>query len=94
MESKCDTLGTNAGKTGGKTMSEKNRARIRMAFSAAIFGTIPLFVRNISLASGEVALYRAVIATILIGGCLLFTRAKVPLTALRKELPLLLLSGF
>lgn len=64
-----------------------------MAFSAAMFGTIPLFVRNISLASGEVALYRAVIATILIGGCLVFTRTRVPLTAIKRELPLLLLSG-
>ena len=74
-------------------MTGKNRARMQMAFSAAMFGTIPLFVRNISLASGEVALYRAVIAAFLIGVCLLFTRGRVPIATIKKELPLLLLSG-
>ena len=74
-------------------MTVKNRARIQMAFSAAMFGTIPLFVRNISLASWEVALYRAVIAAILIGVCLVFTRTRVPLAMIRRELPLLILSG-
>ena len=74
-------------------MTLKNRARIQMAFSAAMFGTIPLFVRNIPLASGEVALYRAVIAAMLIGGCLLFNRTRVPIGTFKKELPLLLLSG-
>lgn len=74
-------------------MSQKSRARLQMIFSAAMFGTIPLFVRAISLASGEVALYRAVIATLLIGCCLLFDRDRVSLAAIRKELPLLLLSG-
>ena len=74
-------------------MSGKNRARIQMIFSAAMFGTIPLFVRNIPLASGEVALYRAVIATILIGFFLLLDRERVPFAAIRKELPLLLISG-
>lgn len=74
-------------------MSAKNRARVRMALSAAVFGTIPLFVRNLSLASGEIALYRAVIASILIGICLLVSRQKIPASAVRTELPLLLLSG-
>lgn len=71
----------------------KNRARIQMTLSAAVFGTIPLFVKNLSLASSEVALYRAVIAAMLIGVCLIFSRDRIPLTAIKKELPLLLLSG-
>ncbi len=74
-------------------MSSKNRARMQMALSAAVFGTIPLFVRNLSLASGEVALYRALIASLLIGVCLLFSRERVSASDIRKELPLLLLSG-
>ena len=74
-------------------MTAKNRARVQMALSAAVFGTIPLFVRNLSLASGEIALYRAVIASILIGICLLVSRQKIPASAVRTELPLLLLSG-
>lgn len=74
-------------------MTAKNMARVQMALSAAVFGTIPLFVRNLSLASGEIALYRAVIASILIGICLLVSRQKIPASAVRTELPLLLLSG-
>lgn len=74
-------------------MIQRNRARMQMAFSAAMFGTIPLFVRNIFLSSGEVALYRAVIAATLIGVCLIFNRSRIPLAAIRRELPLLLLSG-
>ena len=74
-------------------MTGKNRARLQMALSAAAFGTIPLFVRALALTSGEIALYRAVIATILIGICLLFSRERAPLSRIRKELPLLLFSG-
>lgn len=74
-------------------MSTKNRARAQMILSAAAFGTIPLFVRALALTSSEIALYRAVIATILIGICLLFSREKAPLSEIKKELPLLLFSG-
>lgn len=74
-------------------MSAKNKARAQMALSAAVFGTIPLFVRNLSLTSGEIALYRALIASILIGVCLLLSRQKTPFSAIRRELPALLLSG-
>lgn len=74
-------------------MSPKNQARLQMTLSAAAFGTIPLFVRALALTSGEIALYRAVIATVLIGVCLLFSRDKTKFSALRKELPLLLISG-
>ena len=61
--------------------------------SMAIFGTIGLFVRNISVSSGELALYRAVLASVLIGLFLLITRQKIPFGKIKKELPLLLLSG-
>ena len=67
--------------------------RLRVVISMAIFGTIGLFVRNISVASGELALYRAMLAALLIGGFLLITGQKLPLRSLGKELYLLLLSG-
>ena len=38
------------------------KAKFGVIFSMAAFGTIGVFVRNIPLASGELALYRAVIA--------------------------------
>lgn len=59
----------------------------------AVFGTIGLFVRNIPLPSGEIALYRAILAAILIGIFLLVTKQKIPFGKIKKEIPLLVLSG-
>lgn len=61
--------------------------------SMTIFGTIGVFVRNIPVSSGELALYRAVLAAILIGAFLLVTGQKIPFGKIKKELPLLLASG-
>lgn len=58
-----------------------------------IFGTLGLFVRNVPVSSGELALYRAVLATAMIGLFLLITRQHIPFAAIKKEVPLLLLSG-
>lgn len=74
-------------------MKKMGSPRMMIVISMAIFGTIGLLVRNIGLSSGEIALYRAVLAAVLIGLFLLVTRQKLPLKAMKKELPLLLLSG-
>ena len=68
-------------------------ARGRLAASMAVFGTLGLFVRNISLPSGELALCRAAMAVLLLGGFLLITGQKIPINRMKKELPLLLISG-
>ena len=39
--------------------------RLMMAVSMAIFGTLGVFVRNIPISSGELALYRAILAALL-----------------------------
>ena len=65
-------------------------------FSAAmvIFGTLGVFTRNIDVTSGELALYRAVLATALIGAyILLFKKGGLGLKSAGRELPLLLASG-
>ena len=67
--------------------------RVAMAVSMAVFGTIGFFVRNISVSSGELALYRAVLAALLIGAYLLITKQKIPFREIGKEARLLLLSG-
>lgn len=59
----------------------------------AIFGTLAPFVRNIDVSSGELALYRAILAAILIGIFLLITKQKIPFAKIKKEIPLLLFSG-
>ena len=68
-------------------------ARMMLVISMTVFGTIGLFVRNINLPSGEIALYRAVLAALLIGIFLLIKKQKIPFKKIKKELPLLILSG-
>ena len=74
-------------------MNITKRARFSLILSMAIFGTLAPFVRNISVTSGELALYRAVLAAALIGIFLLVTGQKIPIKSLGRELFLLLLSG-
>lgn len=61
--------------------------------SMTIFGTLGLFVRNIPVSSGELALYRAVLAVLLIAVFLLMTKQKILFANIKKEVPLLLASG-
>lgn len=70
-----------------------NKARGQLVISMSIFGTLAIFVRNISVSSGELALYRAILAAILIGGYLFFSKDKLNLSGIKKELILLLFSG-
>ena len=74
-------------------MKQENRARWMQIAAMAIFGTLGPFVRNIPVSSGELALYRAILAAGLIGVFLLVTRQKIPFAAIKKEVPLLLGSG-
>ena len=74
-------------------MNTTIRARFFLTLSMFSFGTLAPFVRNNSVSSGELALYRAVLAAILIGTFLLITKQKTSFRALGKELYLLLFSG-
>ena len=74
-------------------MNKMRSARIMLIASMAIFGTLGLFVRNISVSSGELALYRAILASVLLAGYLLVTKQKLNLKIIRKEILLLFLSG-
>lgn len=67
--------------------------RAMIVIAMATFGTLGLFVRNISVSSGELALYRAILAALLISGFLLATKQPIPLASAKKEIPLLLASG-
>ncbi|MBQ7848794.1 MAG: EamA family transporter [Clostridia bacterium] len=69
------------------------RARMMLITSMVIFGTIGLFKKGIPVTSGELALYRALLATAMLGGVLLVTKQRIPLRTIGKQLPLLLLSG-
>jgi len=74
-------------------MNIKLSPRLMLIISMAAFGTLAPFVRNIPVSSGELALYRAVLAATLIGLFLLITKQAIPLRSIKKEVPLLLISG-
>ena len=67
--------------------------RLMLIVSMTIFGTLGIFVRNISVSSGELALYRAILAAILIAVFLFLTKQQIPFANIKKEVPLLLASG-
>lgn len=64
-----------------------------MIIAMASFGTLGPFVRNIGVSSGELALYRAVMAALLLSAYLSLTGQKLQLKQISRELPLLLISG-
>lgn len=69
------------------------KARLELILSMIIFGTLGIFVKNISLSSGELALCRAVLAATLIGIILCIKKDGIPFAKVRKEIPFLLFSG-
>ena len=74
-------------------MNSTQQARLSLITAMTIWGTLGLFVRYIPLPSGELALYRAISALLLMGAYLLITRQSIPLRRIKREVPLLLLSG-
>ena len=68
-------------------------ARMMLILSMAVFGTLGPFVRSIPVSSAELALSRAVLASLLIGLDLLVTRQRIPFAKIRRSLSLLLFSG-
>lgn len=74
-------------------MNTTKTSRWMLIAAMSIFGTLAPLVRNIPVSSGELALYRAVLAALLIGAYLLATRQRIDFKAIGRELPLLLISG-
>lgn len=68
-------------------------AKLKIIISMAVFGTIGVFVKNIPLSSGEIALYRAVIASISIISYQFISGKRIKLYEIKNDLPLLFLSG-
>ncbi len=74
-------------------MKKLSNPKLMLIASMAIFGTIGLLRRSINVSSGELALYRAALATVFIGLFLLITKNKIPFGKIKKQMPVLLLSG-
>lgn len=75
-------------------MKESVQAKLMLSAAMVIFGTLGVFTRNIGVTSGELALYRAVLASVLIVVYLVFIKkGGLNLKNAGRELPLLLASG-
>ena len=74
-------------------MAKEQKAKWMLCASMVIFGTLGPFVRHIPVSSGELALYRAVMAAVLIGGYLLVSKQRIRFSRIRRSLLLLSLSG-
>lgn len=74
-------------------MKTLKKQELLLIVSMFIFGTIGLFVKYIPLSSGEIALYRALLAISVIGIYLLLTKSKLNFKSLKKYIPILLASG-
>ena len=68
-------------------------AKLKIIISMAIFGTIGIFVKNIGLSSGEIALFRAIIAAVVISIYKLINGKKILYSEIKKDLPILFVSG-
>ena len=73
--------------------SVETQSKLKLMASLCIFGTISLFVRNIALGSGMIALSRGVLGSIFLLLYLALRHQKLDLPAVRNNLWILLLSG-
>ena len=74
-------------------MKKEINSRLLMALAMAVFGTVGAFVRGIPLASGEIALWRAILAVAMIGILLALRGEKIDLRSIGREAILLFASG-
>ncbi|TGE37221.1 EamA/RhaT family transporter [Desulfosporosinus fructosivorans] len=68
-------------------------AKLKIIFSMSVFGTIAIFVKNIPLSAGEIALFRAIIASVAIIIFKLAIGKKILFSDIKKDLPILFVSG-
>lgn len=73
--------------------SKTGKARMELIISMTVFGTLAVFVREIDLPSGELALYRAVLAAVLILAYFVMSKTTMDVSSIKKELLILLISG-
>lgn len=74
-------------------MRHLKNPRTLLTLSMCIFGTIPLLVRYIPLSSGEIALWRAALAALMLGIYILISKERLSIGKSRKTLIFLIVSG-
>ena len=69
------------------------QAKRNMLMAMAIYGTVGIFVRHIPLPSATIAFFRGLLGMVFLLVLMAISRKKMDLNAIRKNLPILLLSG-
>lgn len=69
------------------------RSKLSFLSAMGIFGTIGIFVRYIPLSSAMIAFCRAILGLLFLAAVMLLSGKKPDLTAIKRNLPLLILSG-
>ncbi|MGI6704939.1 MAG: DMT family transporter [Clostridia bacterium] len=69
------------------------QAKLKIILAMVVFGTIPIFVKNIPLSSGEISLFRAIIASLAIILWKYVSGKKIPFSDIKDDIPILFLSG-
>ena len=75
------------------TEQQNGTAKAKLILAMFIFGTIGLFVRNISLPSSVIALVRGVIGTLFLIVFTKLKKEKISITSIKKNALTLILSG-
>ena len=70
-----------------------NRSKWTFLSAMGIFGTVGIFVKYIPLSSAAVALFRGLLGVLFLCAVMVFGKRKPDMSAIRKNLPLLCLSG-
>lgn len=92
-ESLTTVAGAATATTGAGDQGKSHGARLQLVSAVLIFGTIGVFTRNIPLASGEIALYRGILAIICVAAFLVISRQGWPKNITKSDVLWLLLSG-
>lgn len=74
-------------------MKNTNKAQTMLIVAMVIWGTVGLFVRNITLPSTEIAFYRAVLAVLFLMVYMMVKKQNVSFHKIKKQIPVLLVSG-
>lgn len=68
--------------------------KVKVVLSMLIFGTLSIFVRQIPMATSQIALYRGIIGSLFLVGTLLLKKERLSFQLVWKNKKFLLLSGF
>jgi drug/metabolite transporter (DMT)-like permease len=75
-------------------VEDMSNGKVKVVIAMLIFGTISIFVKNIDLATNQIAFYRGALGSLFLWGTLLVRKERIPMPLIKANAKFLLLSGF